>query len=114
MAFSSSLNTQEEIYLNDAPSVMQVPTAMPEVWRTYFLSPNGLVKVTNSVMLNGVTTTAVAAGLCTSKDGKVLAGRTNPQIINDSMALTIQCVASISNMGRRLHVRNHEVRALRS
>ena len=47
-----------------------------------------------------------------SGDGKVLAGRTDPQIINDSMALTIQCVASVSNMGRRLHVRNHEVRAL--
>jgi chromosome segregation ATPase len=43
-----------------------------------------------------------------------LAGRTDPQIINDSMALIVQCVASVSNMGRRLHVRNHEVRALRS
>jgi uncharacterized protein involved in exopolysaccharide biosynthesis len=41
-----------------------------------------------------------------------LAERTDPQTINDSMALTIQCVASVSNMGRRLHVRNHEVRAL--
>ena len=30
------------------------------------------------------------------------------------MALTIQCVVSVSNMGRRLHVRNLEVRALRS
>ena len=30
------------------------------------------------------------------------------------MALTIQCVASVSNMGRRLHVRNHEVRVLHS
>jgi hypothetical protein len=30
------------------------------------------------------------------------------------MALIIQCVASVSNMGRRLHVKNHEVRALRS
>ena len=30
------------------------------------------------------------------------------------MALTVQCVASVSNMGRRLNVRNHEVRALRS
>ena len=28
------------------------------------------------------------------------------------MALTIQCVASISNMGYRLYVRNYEVRAL--
>jgi hypothetical protein len=65
-------------------------------------------------MLNGVTATAVAAGLCTLEDGKVLARRTDPQIINDSMALTIQCVASVSNMGCRLHVRNHEVKALRS
>uniref|UniRef100_A0A2N9HY00 Uncharacterized protein n=1 Tax=Fagus sylvatica TaxID=28930 RepID=A0A2N9HY00_FAGSY len=94
MASSSSLNTQEAIDLNDAPSVMQVPTAMPEVWRPYFLSPNGPVSVTDSVMLNGVIATAVAAGLCTPEDGK--------------------CVASVSNMGRCLHVRNHEVRALHS
>jgi hypothetical protein len=45
--------------------------------------------VTNSVMLNGVTATAVDAGLCTPKDEKVLAWRTDSQIINDSMALTI-------------------------
>jgi ABC-type enterochelin transport system substrate-binding protein len=30
------------------------------------------------------------------------------------MALTIQCVATVSNMGRRLHVRNLEVKTLRS
>uniref|UniRef100_A0A2N9IIB7 Uncharacterized protein n=1 Tax=Fagus sylvatica TaxID=28930 RepID=A0A2N9IIB7_FAGSY len=76
MASSSSLNTQEAIDLNDAPSVMQVPTAIPEVWHPYFLSLNGPVSVTDSVMLNGVTATAVA------------------------------CVASVSNMGHRLHVRN--------
>jgi hypothetical protein len=114
MASSSSLNTQEAINLNDVPSVMHAPSSMPKVWRPYFLSPNGLVTVTDSVMLNGVTATAVAAGLCTLKDGKVLTRRTDPQIINDSMALTIQCVAFVSNMGRRLHVRNHEVRALHS
>jgi hypothetical protein len=112
MASSSSLNTQEAIDLNDAPSVMQVPPVMPEAWRPYFLTPSDPAKVNNSVMLNGVTTTVVAAGLCTPKDGKILARRTDPQIINDSMALTIQCVASISNMERHLHVRNHEVRAL--
>ena len=65
-------------------------------------------------MLNGVTTTAVAAGLCTPKDGNVLTRRTDPQIINDSMALIIQCLAFVSNMGRRLYVRNHEVRVLHS
>ena len=114
MTSSSSLNTQEAIDLNDTPSLMQVPIAMLEVWRPYFLSLSSLVKVTDFVMLNGVTATAVAVGLYTLEDGKVLAGRTDPQIINDSMALTIQCVASVSNMGRCLHVRNHEVRAMRS
>jgi hypothetical protein len=89
MASSSSLNTQEAIDLNDAPSVMQVPTTIPEVWHPYFLSLNGPVSVTDSVMLNGVTATAVAVGLCTPEDRKVLARRTDPQIINDSMALTI-------------------------
>uniref|UniRef100_A0A2N9H705 Reverse transcriptase zinc-binding domain-containing protein n=1 Tax=Fagus sylvatica TaxID=28930 RepID=A0A2N9H705_FAGSY len=107
MASSSSQNKPKAINLNDTPSMM------PEVWRPYFLSPNGPVSVTDSVMLNGVTATAVAAGLCTPEDAKVLAGRTNPQIINDSMALIIQCVATISNMGRRLHLRNLEVKTLR-
>ena len=72
------------------------------------------MSVTDSVMLNGVTVIAIAAGLCTPEDAKVLVGRTDPQIINDSMALTIQCVAIVSNMGRRLHIRNHEVRTLHS
>ena len=78
MASSSSLNTQEAIDMNDAPSVMQIPTAMPEVWHPYFLSSSGLVKVIDYVMLNGVIATAVAAGLCTPEDGKVLAARTDP------------------------------------
>ena len=70
--------------------------------------------VTDSVMLSGSTATAVATGLLTPKDGRILVGRTDPQTINDSMTLTIQCVVSVSNMGRRLHVRNHEVRVLRT
>uniref|UniRef100_A0A2N9EXG9 Uncharacterized protein n=1 Tax=Fagus sylvatica TaxID=28930 RepID=A0A2N9EXG9_FAGSY len=114
MASSFSLNTQEAIDRNDVPSVMHAPSSMPEVQRPYFLSPNGPVTVTDSMILNGVTATAVATGLCIPEDGKILARRTDPQIINDSMALTIQCAASVSNMGRRLYVRNHEVRALRS
>uniref|UniRef100_A0A2N9HTS7 Uncharacterized protein n=1 Tax=Fagus sylvatica TaxID=28930 RepID=A0A2N9HTS7_FAGSY len=57
MASSSSQNKPETINLNDTPSVM------PEVWRPYFLSPNGPVSVTDSVMLNGETATAVAAGI---------------------------------------------------
>ena len=64
MVSSSSQNKPETINLNDTPSVM------PEVWRPYFLSINGPV-VIDSVMLNGATATAVAAGLCTPEDAKV-------------------------------------------
>ena len=103
MTSSSSQNNHNAINLND------VPSATPEVWRPYFLSLNGLVTVIDFVMLSGTTATTVVVGLLTPEDGRVLAERTDPQTINDSMALTIQCVASISNMGRRLHVRNHVV-----
>ena len=91
-----------------------MPSTEPEVWRPYFLSSNGPVTVIDSMMLSGTIAIVVAAGLLTPEDERVLAGRTDPQTINDLMALTIQCVAFVSNMGRRLHVRNHEVRALRS
>uniref|UniRef100_A0A2N9FQG9 Uncharacterized protein n=1 Tax=Fagus sylvatica TaxID=28930 RepID=A0A2N9FQG9_FAGSY len=94
MASSSSQNNYDAIDLNAAPS------AAPEVWRPYFLSLNGPVTVTDSVMLSGTTATVVAAGLFTLEDGRVLAERRDPQTINDLMALTIQCVASVSNMGR--------------
>ena len=106
MASSSSQNNNYAINLN------VVPSTAPEVWRPYFLSPNGPVTVINSVMLSGPIVKTVAVDLLTLEDGRVLAGRTDTQTINDSMALTIQCVAFVSNMGRRLHVRNHEVRAL--
>ncbi len=108
MASSSSQNNHNAFNLN------VVPSTEPEVWRPYFLSPNGLIMVIDSVMLSGTTATAVAASLLTLEDGRVLAEMTDPQTIKDLMALTIQCVASISNMGRCLHVRNHEVRALHS
>ena len=83
MTSFSSLNTQEAISLNVAPS------AMPEVWRPYFLSSNGSVTVTDSVMLNGVIATAVTTGLLIPEDGRILAEMIDPQTINDSMALTI-------------------------
>jgi hypothetical protein len=83
MASSSSQKNYDTINLNAAPS------AAPGVWHPYFISPNGPVTITDSVMLSGTTATAVAAGLFTSKDGRALTERTNPQIINDSMTLTI-------------------------
>ena len=69
MASSSSQNNYNAFNLN------AVPSAEPEVWRPYFLSPNGIVKVIDSVMLSDTTETAVVTGLLTPEDGRVLAGR---------------------------------------
>ena len=63
-------------------------------------------------MLSVTIATTVTVGLSFPKDGSVLAKRIDSQAINNSMALTILCAVSVSNMGRRLHVRNHKVRAL--
>ena len=72
MTFSSSQNNYDAINLNAAPSTA------PEVWRPYFLSPNGPITVTDSVMLSGTTATAVAAGLFILEDGRILAERIDP------------------------------------
>ncbi len=82
MAFSSSQTNHNAFNLN------VVPSTEPEVWRSYFLSPNGPITVIDSVMLSGVTAMAIAADLLTPEDGRVLAGRIDTQIIKDSMPLT--------------------------
>ena len=69
MAFSFFQGNHNVINLN------VVHSAAPEVWRPYFLSPNGSVTVIDSVILNVITAMAVAAGLLTPEDGRVLAGR---------------------------------------
>jgi hypothetical protein len=72
MASSSSQNNHKAFNLNDTPS------AELEVWRPYFLSPNGSVTVIDSVILSGTTAMAVAASLLTPENGRVLAERIDP------------------------------------
>ena len=54
--------------------------------------------------MNDTTTTVVAVGIINPQDEMLLADRTDTQAINDLLAFTIQCAASVSNMGRRLFV----------
>ena len=55
-----------------------MPSAAPEVWHPYFLSPNDLVTVTDSVILSDTITTAVVAGPLTPEDERILAERRDP------------------------------------
>ncbi|GFZ18541.1 hypothetical protein Acr_27g0002800 [Actinidia rufa] len=71
--------------------------------------------ITNgSVMLDDAVAASVAKGIITPQDEKLLANRTDIEAINDSMALSIQCASSVSNMARRLQVRGNEVQELRT
>ena len=91
---ASSTSSQNNFDLN------VVPNAHPEVWHhPSFQSQNGSIIVNDSVMMNDTTTTVVAVGIINPRDEMLLANRTDAQAINDSLAFTIQCAASVSNMG---------------
>ncbi|GFZ21604.1 hypothetical protein Acr_29g0007660 [Actinidia rufa] len=73
------------------------------------------VLMTNgSVMLDDDIAASVAKGIITPLDEKLLVDRTDDEAINESMALSIQCASSVSNMARRLQVRGNEVQELRT
>ncbi|GFY93465.1 hypothetical protein Acr_08g0018610 [Actinidia rufa] len=68
----------------------------------------------SSVMLDDDIAASVAKGIITPLDKKLLANRTDEEAINESMALSIQCASSVSNMARRLQVQGNEVQELRT
>lgn len=105
MASSSSQNNLD---LNATPVVQ------PEIWRPLFLTQKGPLMTNDSVMLNDAAAAAVAQGIITPRDDKLLADRTDAQAINDSLAFSIQSASSVTNMARRLQVRGNEVQALKA
>ncbi|KAM2711922.1 hypothetical protein EV1_031998 [Malus domestica] len=79
--------------------------AMPSqdnIWRPSFLSPTGLFTVRDSVMKNDMTAAVVARNLLTSKDNRLLSKRSDELAVKDSLALSVQCAGSVSNMAQRL------------
>ncbi|GFZ18579.1 hypothetical protein Acr_27g0003180 [Actinidia rufa] len=82
-----------------------VPNVQPEIRCSSFLSQKGPLMTSGSVMLDDDIAASVAKGIITLLDEKLLADRTDDEAINESMALSIQCASSASNMARRLQVR---------
>ncbi|KAM1281258.1 hypothetical protein ACFX2H_021761 [Malus domestica] len=68
------------------------------IWRPSFLSPTGHLTVGNSVMKNDTTVAVVAMNLLTPKDNRLLSKRSNELAVKDSLALSVQCAGSVSNM----------------
>ncbi|KAM1028114.1 hypothetical protein ACFX15_040112 [Malus domestica] len=63
-------------------------------------------------MKNDMTAVVVARNLVTLKDNRLLSKRSDEFAVKDSLALSFQCVGSVSNMAQRLFARTRQVESL--
>ncbi|CAN6687960.1 unnamed protein product [Malus baccata var. baccata] len=97
----------------DLNLVKEADTHSPDnIWRPSFVSPAGPLTVGDSGMKNDMTAVMVARNLLTPKDNRLLSKRSDELAVKDSLALSVQCVGSVSNMAQRLFARTHQVESL--
>ncbi|KAM2442117.1 hypothetical protein PS1_023262 [Malus domestica] len=82
------------------------------IWRPSFLSLTGPLTVGDSVMKNDMTITVMARNLLTPKDNRLLSKQSDELAVKDSLAHSVQCVGSVSNMAQRLFARTRQVESL--
>ncbi|KAM1683462.1 hypothetical protein TB2_034172 [Malus domestica] len=82
------------------------------IWRFSFISPTSPLTVGDSMMNNDMTTVVVAWNLVTPKDNRLLSKWSNKLAVKDSLALSVQCAGSISNMAQCLFARTRQVESL--
>ncbi|KAM1241151.1 hypothetical protein ACFX2J_046379 [Malus domestica] len=75
------------------------------IWCPSFISPTGPLTVGDSVMKNDMIAAVVARNLVTSKDNRQLSKRSDELAVKDSLALSVQCAGSVSNMAQSLFAR---------
>ncbi|KAM2554827.1 hypothetical protein TB2_018917 [Malus domestica] len=86
--------------------------SLDNIWRPSFISPIGPLTVGDSVMKNDMTATVVAWNLVTPKDNRLLSKWFYELAVKDSLALSVQCAGSVSNMAQRLFARTRQVESL--
>ncbi|KAM1160886.1 hypothetical protein EV2_000055 [Malus domestica] len=82
------------------------------IWRPFFLSPTGPRTIGDSVMKNDMTAAVVARNLLSPKDNRLLSKRSDELAVKDSLALSVHCAGSVSNMAQRLFARTCQVESL--
>ncbi|CAN6687448.1 unnamed protein product [Malus baccata var. baccata] len=82
------------------------------IWCPSFISHTSPLTVGNSVIKNDMTAAVVARNLVTPKDNILLSKRSDELVVKDSLALSVQCAGSVSNMAQRLFARTHQVESL--
>ncbi|CAN6723539.1 unnamed protein product [Malus baccata var. baccata] len=88
------------------------PPSPDNLWRPSFISPTGPLTVGDSVMKNDMTAAVVARNLVTPRDNRLLARRSDELAVKESLALSVQCAGSVSNMAQRLYARTRHVESL--
>ncbi|KAM2374799.1 hypothetical protein ACFXTH_043662 [Malus domestica] len=88
------------------------PPSPDNIWRPSFISLTGPLTVGDSVMKNDMTATVVARNLVTPRDNRLLAKRSDELAVKESLALSVQCAGSVSNMAQRLFARTRHVESL--
>ncbi|KAM3004173.1 hypothetical protein FF2_034450 [Malus domestica] len=63
-------------------------------------------------MKNDMTAAVVARNLLAPKDNRLLSKRSDELAVKDSLALSVQCAGSMSNMAQRLFARTRQVKSL--
>ncbi|CAN6687159.1 unnamed protein product [Malus baccata var. baccata] len=88
------------------------PPSPDNIWRPSFVSPTGPLTVGDSVMKNDMTAAVVAMNLLTPKDNRLLSKRSDELAVKDSLALSVHCAGSVSNMAQRLFARTRQVESM--
>ncbi|CAN6710904.1 unnamed protein product [Malus baccata var. baccata] len=88
------------------------PPSPDNIWRPSFVSPTGHLTVGDSVMKNDMTAAVVARNILTPKDNRLFSKRFDELAVKDSLALSVQCAGSVSNMAQRLFARTRQVESL--
>ena len=82
------------------------------IWCPSFLSPIGPLTVGDSMMKNDMTAAVVARNLLTPKDNRLLSKQSDELAVKDYLALSVQCVGSVSNMAQRVFAQTRQVESL--
>ncbi|KAM1333414.1 hypothetical protein PS2_009338 [Malus domestica] len=82
------------------------------IWQPSFVSPNAPLTVGDSMMMNDTTASVVARNLLTPRDTRMLSRRSDELAVQDSLAYSVRCAGSVSNMGQRLLARSRQVESL--
>ncbi|CAN6678272.1 unnamed protein product [Malus baccata var. baccata] len=88
------------------------PPSPDNIWHPSFISPIGPLTVGDSVMKNDMTAAVVARNLVIPKDNRLLSKQSDELAVKDSLALSVQCAGSVSNMAQRLFARTRQVESL--